>query len=310
MFFWAVAMYCTLINTGAITLHEDGTSDSSQTVNKAGYGTMFYFFLTYFWGIAVFANTLHTTACGAFADWFIGGDRGVCSSLSRACTTSFGSICYGSFIIAVVQALKQLVREDGNENGREENALMCFLRCVAICILSCLEDVIQFTNRYAFVHVALRGDDYCKAASDTWQLFCATGFDMIINDDLTSIALVISALGGGVLGGFVTYFLAAAVLSIDSTTSIALGFTGGVVTFGCMMLVMSLVSSIVATIYVTYCEMPDQVYNTSPTHFATLVAAWEQAYPTHGWYDEERNGVTFRRLPYVEPTPRRRGFNQ
>lgn len=105
---------------------------------------MFYFFLSFFWGINVFKNTLHVTTSGAMADWWFNGSASsnkVCSSLGRAMTTSFGSICFGSLLIAIVQALEALVRQSQREDrdAGEENALMCFLRCCALCILECIK---------------------------------------------------------------------------------------------------------------------------------------------------------------------------
>jgi hypothetical protein len=196
---WAVTMYCTLMKTGAIEKNADGSTGS----NKAGFGVMFYFFLTYFWGITVLSNTLHVTTSGAFAEWFlipdgstverlgvisVGSQYKVCNSLYRALTTSFGSICYGSFLISVIRALKACIREETQDG--EENAFVLFLSCIARCILSCIEDIMEFMNTYAYVHVAIYGDDFCSAGEKTWNLILHAGWDLVINDDITGTALV------------------------------------------------------------------------------------------------------------------------
>merc|ERR1719271_861586 len=123
-----------------------------------------------------------------------GSHNKVFESFKRATTTSFGSICFGSLLIAIIQALKALVERSGDDDN--EGGLACFLRCVATCILQCLEDILEFFNTYAFVHVAFYGDDYCTAGKKTWGLICASGWDMIINDDLTGLALGLSAFAG------------------------------------------------------------------------------------------------------------------
>jgi hypothetical protein len=68
-------------------------------------------------------------------------------SAKRALTTSFGSICYGSLIIALIQTLRQIVQSSA-EQARQEGglfALFC-LYCVD-CILSIIESIIQYFNK-------------------------------------------------------------------------------------------------------------------------------------------------------------------
>lgn len=54
------------------------------------------------------------------------------ASFKRACTTSIGSICFGSLIIAIIQTLRaiaQMFRGDGNDG------ILAFLACLIDCIL-------------------------------------------------------------------------------------------------------------------------------------------------------------------------------
>jgi len=301
---WGASFFSTLSSLGAI--QEDSTSSYEPgTMAKAGIAVMFYFFLSFFWGINVLSNLLHTTTAGAFADWWIKGDwqaRGsrslalassnnkVLGSLSRAMTTSFGSICYGSLIIAVVQALKALVEQSQRES-RDEDGVMCFLRCCAQCILSCIEGIMDFINTYAFVHVAIYGSDYCTAASQTWDLITVSGFDMLINQDLTGLAMGVSALGSAVLGGFGTY-LAAESMNVDSTTSISLGVGGAMITLGCVGVMISLASSVVASVYVLYCEMPAEGHMNHPAEVDELVSAWQEAHGDLMW-QQRGNGAYY-----------------
>merc|ERR1711871_1200381 len=107
MLFWAAATYCTLKSMGAIQVDSNG-NDVTPEQSKAGAGTMFYFLLAFYWGLNVLSNTLHVTTSGAFASWWFGSadssNSKVFSSLLRACTSSFGSICFGSLLISIIQA--------------------------------------------------------------------------------------------------------------------------------------------------------------------------------------------------------------
>lgn len=56
-------------------------------------------------------------------------------------TTSFGSICMGSLLVAIVEALESMVR---NEREESDGLLLCLLQC----LLACLRDVIEYFNTW------------------------------------------------------------------------------------------------------------------------------------------------------------------
>lgn len=300
MVLWALTSFCLLMSIGAINNKAPGSGYDSGTVEnqaKAGLPLMFYLFLSYFWGLNVFANTLHVTTSGAFCEWWFESEQTqnknkVFTSLYRASTSSFGSICYGSLLISIVQALEAIVRQSRREDP-DESAIMCFLRCCAICILQCIEGWMQFMNTYAFVHVALYGDDFCTAGKKTWDLISSSGFDMIINEDLTQMALTVSAVGGAILGGGATYLVAVGTMDINQPTAAGLGAMGGVITFGCMLMIMSLAMSVVASIYVCYCEKPAEGATNHPEEFNELVQGWREAYSGLRWYQDSSRGNTW-----------------
>lgn len=61
-------------------------------------------------------------------------------------TTSFGSICFGSLIVAIIQALRQLAHQ-ARQNGDAG-----ILACIAECILGCLESIAEYFNKWAFIY--------------------------------------------------------------------------------------------------------------------------------------------------------------
>lgn len=64
---------------------------------------------------------------------------GICDSMKRAMTTSFGSICFGSLIVAIIQALRALANAArSNDDG---NAILV---CIAECILQCLASIVEY----------------------------------------------------------------------------------------------------------------------------------------------------------------------
>ncbi len=76
----------------------------------AGAGVTFFFLLiSVYWGQQVIQNVSTCTIAGTVATWWYQShiqSKSVPKALRRSLTTSFGSICFGSLIVAVVQALR------------------------------------------------------------------------------------------------------------------------------------------------------------------------------------------------------------
>ena len=145
---------------------------------------MFILFFLIYWHNIVSINVAHVTACGVMGTWlYTDLVEGVTrNSFKRAVTTSFGSICFGALIEAIVRALSAIVRYLQNQN--RDNAVVCVILCILRCILDCIGDIIEYLNSYAFVYVALYGEPYLQSAKNLWQMFKSKGIEALINDDL------------------------------------------------------------------------------------------------------------------------------
>ncbi|RNF11958.1 uncharacterized protein Tco025E_06618 [Trypanosoma conorhini] len=228
--------------------------------NNAGDGFLITFcMLIFFWVSQVVDNVMHVTTAGVTATWYFAGEgrmpkNPTSASFKRATTTSLGSICFGSLMVAIVRLLRWLA-ESASNNENE------FIRCITICIISCLESILEYFNTYAFVHVAVYGCGYIEAAKRTWQLckqcfFAAYFNDALVGSTLNLLALGVSALIGVVVG-FV-YFSAA---------------VGTVAFLGSLMvhiLFFSAVESAVTTIFVCFAEVPEGLQYSAPELYAAL----------------------------------------
>ena len=73
-------------------------------------GTYFGFLISLYWGGSVIMNIVHVTVAGSFASWYFlypvqKQENPTWKSMMRALTTSFGSICLGSLIVAIVKSI-------------------------------------------------------------------------------------------------------------------------------------------------------------------------------------------------------------
>jgi len=221
-----------------------------QSFGQTAFTILFIFLLfSLYWSAQVIKNVVHVTVSGVFASWyFLRGNGGIPSNptlgaLRRACTTSFGSICFGSLLVAALQTFRALIQM--SRNGQNQ-----LWAAVVDCILSCVENLLRYFNKYAFTQVAIYGKTYINAAKDTWELIKTHGVEAIINDDLISGILTMGSLGAAIicasLGGILGY---AVLPSGDWVPTAVAGFIIG---FSLVILALEVVESGVATIFVSF----------------------------------------------------------
>lgn len=116
------------------------------------------------------------------------------ASFVRSVTYSFGSICLGSLIVAIIQALRDMCRSmRENDDG--------ILFCLAECILGCIESIIEYFNEWAYAYVGIYGYSFIDAAKGVFSLFKSRGWTTIITDSLIGNVLGMISVGVGVLTG-------------------------------------------------------------------------------------------------------------
>lgn len=160
----------------------------------------------------VLQNTVHVILSGIFSSWYffdtydstVKPKSPALGSMKRAFTYCFGSICFGSLIVSIIQTIRislQVLKSkmqnarfqrDRDNQMDDSGLLFCFL----ICIVSILEWIanefeywLQWFNRYAYSYLSMYGKPYYESAKDTFEILKYKGIDILINDSLISTAI-------------------------------------------------------------------------------------------------------------------------
>ena len=250
------------------------TSGGYLASNNASNLIVFLMLVSFYWSLQVFQNISHMTTCGVAGAWYFspGENLGLTSSaLKRTLTTSFGSVCLGSFLVAVIQAMRAMVRMARQQGSG--GAAGAILLCLADCLLRCLDQLVQFFNKYAYVQCAVYGVSFKEAASRTWNMMMNRGIDAWINDDLTGFAIACGALIGGVICAIIGYFMA------DNTNSLSSGgipifmaVIGFIIGFFLVHTVLYTIESGVATLFVCFAEDEGAMQRNRPQEYNELIA--------------------------------------
>ena len=115
----------------------------------------------------------------------------VTSSLYRSLTYSFGSICFGSSVQALMMALRAIVENARNQRNQQGQGGDCgaILLCILQCILQLLEDIVEYFNQWAYVFVGIYGYSYLESGKKVLELFQARGWTAIVTNSLVGYVL-------------------------------------------------------------------------------------------------------------------------
>jgi hypothetical protein len=259
--------------------------DGVTVCENLNYGVMFLLFVSLFFTAEVLKNCTHVTVSGVVASWwFEPQNNGFCGasvlgSFLRTITTSFGSICFGSLLVAIIQAVRQLV-----EMAKQNEDLGSTLACCIDCILGCLESLLEYFNKWAFVYVGVYGYGYCEAGKSVMQLFKDRGWEAVIADDLVGMVLfMMSLIVGAITGGI-------GVLLVRSTEWLAnadgigdtdiLAFIIGIV-LGLLIcsILMGVIASAVNTTIVLFADAPAEFEKHYPELSNEMREAYSAAHP-------------------------------
>jgi len=252
---------------------------------KPSYGILFVLFVSYFFTNQVLMNCVHVTVAGVVGSWWFNPKQSgfcgsaVCGSFVRTMTTSFGSICFGSLLVAIIQAVRQLT-EMARQNDEIGNALACCIDC----ILGILESLLEYFNKWSFVYVGLYGFGYCEAGKNVMSLFKDRGWEAIIADDLVGMVLfMMSLIVGLITGGIGVIFVTAtdwfANTADENLAKIIAFIIGLIVGMVICSILMGVISSSVNTTIVCFADGPAEFEENHPELSAEMRRTYQEAYP-------------------------------
>ncbi|TAQ85817.1 hypothetical protein B7494_g5863 [Chlorociboria aeruginascens] len=164
-----------------------------------------------YWITEVIKNVIHVTISGVYGSWYFYAQkrsgfpkRATRGAFKRSMTYSFGSISFGSLLVAIIQFLRQACSIAQQNEAAQGNILGQIFFCLLGCFIGILDWAVQFINEYAFSYIALYGKAYIPAAKTTWGMMKDRGVDALVNECLINPVLTM----GSVFVAYVCSFLA------------------------------------------------------------------------------------------------------
>ena len=181
--------------------------------------------------------------------WYFTSEKGtedhyVRKSFKRGLRYHFGSLAFGSFIIALCrlimvwfESIKKRVESTAGKTSQSK-CFKCIMSCLQCCV-GCIGKIMEFINKHAYIQIALKGDSFCTAA---WEGFALIVKNLgrfstlaLIGSLFTTIGTIFIAVSSAIIGYFlitqVPYFsdeLNSCVLPV--VVFLIIGFILGLVT--------------------------------------------------------------------------------
>jgi len=139
-----------------------------------------YHFFIFLWTVQLIQAIGMCSIAGAVCRWYWSRDKSVeeigrfpiWRSFKNCFRYHFGSLCFGSLVIAIVQFIRYcLMYLDQKTKGlQEKNILLKIAMKVVQCCVCCLEKCLKFITRNAYILVAMKGKSFCSATVDAFTL--------------------------------------------------------------------------------------------------------------------------------------------
>ncbi|KAI8081408.1 plasma-membrane choline transporter-domain-containing protein [Halteromyces radiatus] len=247
------------------------TTSNNASLNLA----MVFLVFSYYWTSQVISYVSYVTLAGIYASvYFNTGPHPSLPSLRRAVTTSFGSICFGSLLIALVEFLRYFI---SIARSSTDNPIFSFLLCIVDCLVGCFQGFFEWFNNYAFSGVAIYGKSYIQSAKRTWTIIKDRGIEAIINDNLINNVLFL----GGLVVGVLCSLLGFIYLKVSQPAFNQYGNMTPVVVMMCFIVGISMFSTVamvissgVSTTFVCLAEDPQALQRTQPELFEKIRQTW------------------------------------
>ena len=179
--FWVFALFgmVTIIGTAEFVVKGTDIFTGIKDFTSRPLGMFYFFAFGTLWGNAMLMAIAVFVVAAATSVWYFSKSPGmrdldspVASGFWMAFRYHFGTLAFGSFILALVQFI-QIVFEVLNRQFDFGDGANCCLSTIVNCVrccLECIKRIVEFINKNAFIQTSITGRNFCGAAGDALAL--------------------------------------------------------------------------------------------------------------------------------------------
>lgn len=159
-------------SSGRINEHEGRYYYSKDTAMKI---TRWYNLFGLFWFTQFCISCQHMVIAGAVATWFFtrnknSVDSPILTSFSNLVRYHLGSVAFGSFLIALIQFIRAILKLIKKQVSGSQNEVAQFIYKACQCCLYCFEKCLAYLTRNAFIEIAIYGCNFCTGGQQAFKM--------------------------------------------------------------------------------------------------------------------------------------------
>ena len=203
---WACCLLCMIYLLSVTSFTISNSTDvltSVASYTDSSLYELYYFIFATLWANAIISAASIFVIASACCMWYYnhGADESLDSPIFRSFKMMFryhfGSLAFGSFILALVQFMQLIVeifKKQAESSGADQSPCFEYVINCLRCCLACVERIVQFINKTAYIQIALRGKNFCMAAKDGFETVWSNGMRYLIVAGVGDIMMFIGKL--------------------------------------------------------------------------------------------------------------------
>lgn len=218
------------------TKFTDAYIKSIEFLNENQWLPQLYIAFMFFWFSAFVVGLNQMTLAGTFGIWYWSRFSNaskyrknnlpflpIVRSFFRAFFFHFGSIAFGSLLIAIIKLIRLILSyiDKKVKSAGPNNRWAKFLTTCCMCCFWCLEKFVKFINHNAYIVTGVYGYNFCKAAATAFKIIVTNCIRVAVVDRLTNFLLFLTKLAITAGIGVLSFYFFTKQIPIESLINIS-----------------------------------------------------------------------------------------
>jgi hypothetical protein len=210
--FWIVSSIY-LASTGE-SVRQEGSHIATIEYTDAEKGMQGFFWFYGIWTSILITHYEAFVLSTVAAIWYFAANRKklgspVSSALKWGITYHFGTLVFGSFILAVLTVIEQMLEQaERAQKQKQDNQLVMLILCLAKCCVKMIKSWVERITKHAYIETALWNSNFCQACKDSFNIIMSNLWQLGVLHGITAlvmfcgkffVALLVTGIGYGIL---------------------------------------------------------------------------------------------------------------
>lgn len=179
---------------------EGNVESCVYALDDTGSSTLAVCAFTFLWTSLLFTELRGFVVAGTIGHWYYHSTDASpplkypsLTACSLAFGKSFGSMCLGSLILAIIQVILFIIRAAREANRDSDNVGVKIVLCLLECCIQCIYEIVRIFTSFVTIVTSISGQSFVQSAKTVSAVCRRNGFEIVVVDSLASAVLSMGA---------------------------------------------------------------------------------------------------------------------